>query len=285
MNHYWIIILLYHHVKYCELHRNVERHKTCYYSPLLCPMLLVNSHHGNINLICFFRAGPTVSLADEWQHMAAAHAPLTWIYRPYTHMLLWHTKSSDRASAYVRYWMLRVIRAVCVCACVCACVRYIHGMAYAQKIHVSASVACEWHMSTLRLLWLHARFSLHLCVHLYLCVCMCVHACEFVYWAQACVVVIRIGQLCSFVFSPKALGLSHWLGIRDGGREKERENSSEWGNRDQFCQNWVHTPGAKELGWPGESEEGERAEEGVCEGVGGERGGCSAAIYIILFWT
>lgn len=25
------------------------------------------------------------------------------------------------------------------------------------------------------------------------------------------------------------------------------------GNRDQFCQNWVHTPGAAELGWPAES--------------------------------
>lgn len=24
------------------------------------------------------------------------------------------------------------------------------------------------------------------------------------------------------------------------------------GNRDQFCQNWVHTPGATELGWPTE---------------------------------
>jgi len=24
------------------------------------------------------------------------------------------------------------------------------------------------------------------------------------------------------------------------------------GNRDQFCQNWVHTPGAAELGWPRE---------------------------------
>ena len=24
------------------------------------------------------------------------------------------------------------------------------------------------------------------------------------------------------------------------------------GNRDQFCQNWVHTLGATELGWPGE---------------------------------
>lgn len=24
------------------------------------------------------------------------------------------------------------------------------------------------------------------------------------------------------------------------------------GSRDQFCQNWVHTPGATELGWPRE---------------------------------
>lgn len=24
------------------------------------------------------------------------------------------------------------------------------------------------------------------------------------------------------------------------------------GNRDKFCQNWVHTPGATELGWPWE---------------------------------
>lgn len=188
-------------------------HKTSDYSTLLCP---VNFHHSS-HLFFQTGAGPTVSLADDWQHMAAAHAPLTWIYRPYTHMLLWHTKSSGCVSAYACDCMLRVIRAVCVCACV----RYIHTMAYAQKIHVSASVACEWHMST------HIGFYDHM--HSFPCICVWVRArvCEFVYWAQACVVVIRIGQLCSFVFSPKALGLSHWLGIRDREREKERENSSE----------------------------------------------------------
>lgn len=34
------------------------------------------------------------------------------------------------------------------------------------------------------------------------------------------------------------------------------------GNRDQFCQNWVHTPGAKELGWPSERQ---REEVGALE--------------------
>lgn len=40
------------------------------------------------------------------------------------------------------------------------------------------------------------------------------------------------------------------------------------GNGDQFCQNWVHTPGAAELGWPAEreTEEGRELEGGRVRG-------------------
>lgn len=40
------------------------------------------------------------------------------------------------------------------------------------------------------------------------------------------------------------------------------------GNGDQFCQNWVHTPGAAELGWPAVREaEGGRVGESEEEGL------------------
>lgn len=46
-----------------------------------------------------------------------------------------------------------------------------------------------------------------------------------------------------------------------GAQGSRRTAGGRRGNRDQFCQNWVHTPGATELGWPTEREP-ESEEEG-----------------------
>lgn len=48
------------------------------------------------------------------------------------------------------------------------------------------------------------------------------------------------------------------------------------GNGDQFCQNWVHTPGAAELGWPAEREtEGGRESQ--------RRKACEGEVALLLF--
>lgn len=58
--------------------------------------------------------------------------------------------------------------------------------------------------------------------------------------------------------------------------------TAEWGERevtgngDQFCQNWVHTPGAAELGWPAEREtQGGRESQ--------RRKACEGEVALLLF--
>lgn len=147
---------------------------------------------------------------DIWaQHMP----PPTLIYRPCTHMFLWHIKSRGSAPVYVCYWTLQPVW-------VHACVRYIHSVTYGWKIHVSASVghACEWNMSYYVYLHCFFFFSGHVCV----CVNLYMErrpVCDSnPDWAAA---LIRI--------QPQGTSRpSRWLGIRDREREKERE-SKEWG--------------------------------------------------------
>lgn len=52
------------------------------------------------------------------------------------------------------------------------------------------------------------------------------------------------------------------------------------GNGDQFCQNWVHTPGAAELGWPAERE-GDRRREGGRKSQ--RRKACEGEVALLLF--
>lgn len=54
---------------------------------------------------------------------------------------------------------------------------------------------------------------------------------------------------------------------------KGADGQEAWGggNGDQFCQNWVHTPGATELGWPREKVRG------------GESGGKGTQVLFISF--
>lgn len=140
------------------------------------------------------RAGPSMSPGDDRRHMAAEHAPLTLIYWPCTHMFLWHTKSSGCVPACVCYWTLTGhwlwTGFLCMCGWDVFLVWHMLGKYMCQQllgmivIEICPRVADYV---------LHALFSL----------CVCVWICSSS--AGLCVIVIRTGQLRSFVFSPEAL--------------------------------------------------------------------------------